>query len=90
MIKKYLIIVMYILMLTLTACDEYGEKSITDDTSMFEIVEGNSFSLWRVVYNKETKVMYAVSNGSYNAGTFTLLVNPDGSPMLWEKTEDKL
>lgn len=30
------------------------------------------------------KVMYAVSGGAYNNGTFTLLVNPDGTPMLWE------
>lgn len=40
---------------------------------------------WKVVYHKETKVMYAVSFGGYNSGNFTLLVNDDGSPMLWKE-----
>lgn len=50
--------------------------------SMFVIVE--KASCWLIVYNKDTKVMYAVSRGSYNSGNFTLLVNPDGTPMIWE------
>ena len=52
--------------------------------SMFVIVDGSAFDTFYVVYNRETKVMYAVSNGTYNTGNFTVLVNPDGSPMLWE------
>jgi hypothetical protein len=28
--------------------------------------------------------MYAVSSGAYNGGTFTLLVDENGKPMLWE------
>jgi hypothetical protein len=43
---------------------------------------------YRVVYHKDTKVMYAVSDGSSNIGTFTLLVNPDGSPMLYKESEE--
>lgn len=39
---------------------------------------------WYVVYCNKTKVMYVVSIGSYNRGDFTLLVNPDGTPMIWE------
>lgn len=57
-----------------------------DKESMFVICEtstiGNS---WTIVYHKDTKVMYAISCGGYNQGTFTLLVNSDGSPMLWEE-----
>lgn len=53
-----------------------------DEPSMFVIVERTQ--VWNVVYHKDTKVMYAVSGGAYNNGTFTLLVNPDGTPMLWE------
>lgn len=37
-----------------------------------------------IFHHRETKVMYAVSGGTYNRGNFTLLVNSDGSPMLWE------
>lgn len=50
--------------------------------STFFIVETGPY--WLVVYHKDTKVMYAVSNYPYNYGTFTLLVNPDGTPMIWE------
>jgi hypothetical protein len=36
------------------------------------------------VYQKDTKVMYVISSGTYNHGTFTLLVNADGSPMIYK------
>lgn len=53
-----------------------------DTTSMFVIVENHTFL--DVVYHKDTKVMYAVSTGSYNLGTFTLLVDADGKPMIYD------
>ena len=52
--------------------------------SMFVIIEGSGLGPYYIVYHRDTKVMYAVSNGGYNAGNFTVLVNPDGSPMLWK------
>lgn len=55
-----------------------------DDKSMFILIEETS--LYCVMYHKNTRVMYAVSRGGYNAGDFTLLVNPDGSPMIYEET----
>lgn len=54
-----------------------------ESPSMFVRVETVSFGWW-IVYHRETKVMYAVSNSSNNVGTFTLLVNADGTPMLWQ------
>lgn len=67
---------------TITVEDEsqYNDKDTA--TSMFVNVETTLY--WQVVYNKDTKVMYAVSKSSYNRGNFTLLVNPDGTPMIWE------
>lgn len=59
--------------------DTEKEKS----PSMFVVVE--DMHSWQVVYHRETKVMYAVSDRIYNYGTFTLLVNPDGTPMLYEE-----
>lgn len=56
----------------------------TNPASMFIAIEGNGMSAYWVVYHRDTKVMYAVSSGGYNAGNFTLLVNPDGTPMIWE------
>lgn len=41
-----------------------------------------------VVYEKDTKVMYAVSDGAKNRGTFTMLVNADGTPMTWKEADD--
>lgn len=49
--------------------------------SMFIIVE--EVLSWCVVYDRETKVMYAVSYGTHSSGTFTMLVNADGTPKLW-------
>jgi hypothetical protein len=60
-------------------------KVVEDEPSMFILVESNS--LWHVVYHRETKVMYAVSDGYYNMGNFTVLVNADGTPMLYEEDE---
>ena len=54
-----------------------------DAPSMFVTVEYVG-EYWRVVYHKDTKVMYVVSSGSYNRGTFTVMLNPDGTPMIWE------
>lgn len=69
-----------VLVVALAGCSEVEDKS--SDMSEFVIVE--NMSTWKVVYHKKTKVMYAVSDGSYNYGTFTLLVNADGTPMIWE------
>lgn len=80
MMKKIIALMIVVLAVTLTGCSEVEDKS--SDMSEFVIVE--STSMWKVVYHKKTKVMYVVSDGTYNRGTFTLLMNEDGTPMLWE------
>lgn len=80
-------IIALILTMVLFCCSVTGcayakvETEKDEENSMFVAVEISG--LWGVVYHEETKVMYAVSRGGYNGGNFTLLVNPDGSPMLW-------
>ncbi len=59
----------------------YNTKA-EDLKSMF--VEVEQASNWRIVYDKETKVMYSVSDGGYNRGNFTLLVDENGNPKLWD------
>jgi hypothetical protein len=58
-----------------------GSPEISENvskTSSFVIVEdGESYY---IVYHKDTKVMYT----GCNYGNFCLLVNPDGTPMIWE------
>ena len=82
--KKLLVVCMLCAFL-LCGCatpTKYSEGS-TENTSMFVCVEQAGH--WKICYHKETKVMYAVSYGVNNCGNFTLLVNADGTPMLYEE-----
>ncbi len=79
--KRIIAIVLILLMLAGCAKVESVSKDPVD-VSRFMMVEENN--VWRIVVDRETKVMYAVSLGGYNCGTFTLLVDADGKPLLWE------
>ena len=82
--KKVLVIIMVMIMVfSIVGCSAIETVDDNKQTSMFIEVEQTSF--WKVVYHRDTKVMYAVSFASYNDGTFTLLVNEDGTPMLYEE-----
>lgn len=85
MVKKILCLVLIVMMLlTCVGCSGSTIETEQDDTnkSMFVKVEENyNFD---IVYHKDTKVMYAISNGSYNHGTFTVMLDTDGKPLLWE------
>lgn len=82
--KKIIILLVFIVLLV--GCGREISKEENGETqSMF--IEVEYAYPWKVVYHKTTRVMYAVSYGSYNSGTFTLLVNPDGSPMIFESND---
>ena len=74
------------IMLTFAGCAsikaEAKEVDDTNDGNTFILVDAD-YHCW-VVYHKDTKVMYAVSRAPNNIGTYTLLVNADGTPMIWE------
>lgn len=80
--KTKVIILTAIACMMLSSCSKGETAKSEDDTSMFVTVETTTF--WKIVYQKDTKVMYVVSEDSYNHGTFTLLVNADGTPMIYE------
>lgn len=86
---KRIILICIACMFLLCGCFETAEieqaKEKQENTSMF--VEVEETTNWRVVYHKETKVMYAVSDQQNNRGTFTLLVNADGTPLLYKGGE---
>ena len=75
------------IMLTFAGCTsieaEAKEVDDTDDGNTFILVDADYYC-W-VVYHKDTKVMYAVSRSPNNIGTYTLLVNADGTPMIWKE-----
>lgn len=86
--KKVVRTVCIALVIVLVLCwisgctSEVSSVAAKYETSMF--VEVERTSSWRVVYHRETKVMYTVSCGGYDYGNFVLLVNADGTPMLYE------
>ena len=80
---KKIILFAFVIALFLAGCGQSVQTDYSkDNKSMFTIVEDTEY--WYVVYDNETKVMYAVSDGAYNRGTFTMLVDADGKPMIWE------
>lgn len=82
--KIFAVLATLMLSITLVGCSANpAETTYTDDApSRFVIVEQSD--LWKVVVDQETKVMYTVSWGYQNSGTFTMLVDSDGTPLLYE------
>lgn len=76
--KKLIII---ITLLLFTGCTQVLTEPKEDFSRFVEVEKTES---WCVVYDRSTMVMYAVSYGIYNKGTFTLLVDANGNPLLWE------
>ena len=82
--KKKLISLLLVLvmpMLVLCGCGNAEEKYIED--SMFVVVDHinvDGTCIYYVLVNKETRVMYLTQ---YKGG-MTVMLNADGSPMLYE------
>lgn len=84
--KKILAIFILLFMFLLTGCGGKTDSQNSQKTNMFIIIQESSSAYpYKIVYQKDTKVMYAVSNGYYNSGVLTVLVNQDGTPMLYEE-----
>ena len=86
--KKILAIALLaLLVMTMTSCstgkmNEQGIFESERDNAMFFRVSREQSGY--VIVDKTTRVMYWLSYGSYNYGTLTMLVNPDGTPRIWE------
>lgn len=82
--KIFFIFIAVALCLSLCACGgpPVQVESNVSAASMFVEVENNL--TWRVVYHRETKVMYVISQGTENHGNFTVLLNADGTPQTWK------
>lgn len=81
--KKLLCLLLVLIMpvIVLAGCGN-AEKNYSEE-SMFVVVECLNISgncLVYVLVNKETKVMYMTQ---YEGG-LTVMLNADGTPMLWE------
>ena len=81
-----LIMVLIGLAMIFVGCGRSVEKAEASSKSRFMEVEGN-FN-YQIYADRETGVMYAVSAGSYNRGIFTLLVDANGNPLIYEGDEE--
>lgn len=82
--KKLMTVLLTILMiLGLSACaTKTTDETVRGESSrMVKIEEAVTYC---IVYDKETRVMYAVSQGGRSYGVFTVLVDADGKPLLYE------
>lgn len=78
------LITLLLLCVLLCSCSDNATVSGegTDEyVSMFVKIEQTDH--WYVVYHRETKVMYVVSNDAYIQGIFTVLVDENGDPMIY-------
>ena len=80
-----LMVAVLIAFMLLTGCGarmikESDVKNKGTDVSMFVVLEVGT--TYKIVYHQKTKVMYAISTGLYNAGTFTVMLDADGKPLL--------
>ena len=84
-LAAFLIIVSIVVMFAGCASTRAEAKEVddVDDGNTFVLVDADYYC-W-IVYHKDTKVMYAVSRSPNNIGTYTLLVNADGTPMIWKE-----
>lgn len=84
--KKRILILLLTILLTGCASTEIESvsslKEESGTVSRFLVVETTTSFV--IMADKETGVMYAVSNGMYNSGTFTVLLDESGKPLLYE------
>lgn len=87
--KRILTCVAVIVMISMlmTGCTSVSSTDKISDRidNMFVRVGRSDYINVDIVYDSETKVMYAISCEPYNKGTMTLLVDKYGSPKLWKE-----
>lgn len=81
---KKIAIAMIIMLLLAVGCAKVENAEPKEEKVISRFVQVEMASTWRIVADKETGVMYAVSCGVYNNGTFTLLVDADGNPLIYK------
>lgn len=82
--KFFTLLVTLLLCTTLFSCSDnvtVSDEDTGEGTSMFVQIEQADH--WIVVYHRETKVMYVVSDDEYIQGIFTVLVDENGDPMIY-------
>lgn len=61
-----------------------GGETQSDAGAPFVWIYSTGLAEYCVGYDRDTGVMYCMSNGYSNSGTLTMLVNADDTPKVWE------
>ena len=77
-----LLVITGIILIGLLLKDVTIQDNYARDERFIKIYEHDYFY---IVYDIKSKVEYVVSDGAYNRGTFTLLIDRDGKPLLYEE-----
>ena len=80
-IPTIIAIALVVVVLFFVGCDDTNNSVKASDDVFVTVSENYDYD---VVYDRETKVMYAMSNSRYNVGNFTVLLNVDGTPKLYK------
>lgn len=73
----------FVIIISLTSCKTEGANNIP--TERFKVIYEEEY--FNVIYDTQTKVQYAVSNGTENRGNLTVLLNSQGNPLLYKGDE---
>lgn len=88
--KRLLSMALAVLMVVcLVGCGLNIENKADNDNSMFVCIETTDY--WKIVYHKETKVMYAVNKNIWDSagcGVLSPLYKADGTLQIYEESED--
>ena len=76
-------VVMVVVVIIAIAALTPSHTASSEERKMFAVVE--SYSNGCVLLCTETGVLYWESQGQYNRGVLTLLVDEQGKPMTWHK-----
>lgn len=61
-----------------------GGEAQSEAETPFVWIYCSGIATYCVGYDRDTGVMYCMSNGYHSSGALTMLVNADGTPKVWE------
>ena len=86
--KKVCIVALSVIMLT--GCGNGEVNGEEPSEKRFKVLDGEISDNFYVAYDTVTGIEYSVSNGLYNHGTLTVLVDADGKPLIYEGWKNEM
>jgi len=83
--KIVCLVLMIILLLTLCSCktmSNIDDKSYENKVKRTRFIKIESYECGSIIVDNETNVEYWMSEGTYNCGTLTMLVDGSGNPKV--------